>query len=186
MTTAKPPAEAAQLSFVAALAVGDLARAFVPAELVAYKWPNDLLIVGAKAAGILIESGSFDPGGLWLAIGIGVNLANAPDVPDYSATSLEAHLASDRAAPTLEQALDILADAMAARVAAWEADGFTPVRAAWLAHAHGLGAPCTARVGESVTSGTAEGLDADGALLLRLADGQVRRITAGDVIFGGA
>ena len=56
-TTDKGPQEAAQLAFVAALAVGDLADAYVPPHLVTFKWPNDVLIEGRKAAGILIESG---------------------------------------------------------------------------------------------------------------------------------
>src|SRR3984957_6921346 len=50
--TDKPPAEAAQVSFVAALAVADLAAAFVPASLVSLKWPNDPMIAGKKTAGI--------------------------------------------------------------------------------------------------------------------------------------
>ena len=49
--------------------------------------------------------------------------------------------------------------------------------------AHGLGEPCTARLADETVEGVAEGLDADGALRLRLADGAIRRITAGDVFF---
>ena len=55
LTTARPPAEAAQISFVAALAVADLAGAYVPASLVSLKWPNDPLIAGKKTSGVLIE-----------------------------------------------------------------------------------------------------------------------------------
>src|SRR3984957_12027094 len=77
--TEKPPAEAAQISFVAALAVADLAAAFVPASLVSLKWPNDPMIAGKKTAGILVESGPHPSGGLWLAGGCGGNLAAPPD-----------------------------------------------------------------------------------------------------------
>src|SRR5690349_9275296 len=83
--TQKPPVEAAQVSFVAALAVADLAAAFVPAALVSLKWPNDPMIAGRKASGILVESGPHPGGGLWLAIGIGVNLATPPLSPERPA-----------------------------------------------------------------------------------------------------
>src|SRR4051794_27048187 len=72
--TARPPAEAAQVSFVAALAVADLAARYVPKALVSLKWPNDPFIAGRKTSGILVESGPFERGGLWVAVGIGVNL----------------------------------------------------------------------------------------------------------------
>jgi BirA family biotin operon repressor/biotin-[acetyl-CoA-carboxylase] ligase len=73
---------------------------------------------------------------------------------------------------------------MTARLAAWEAGGFGPVRQAWLESAAGIGKPCTARTGRDAVEGVAEGLDVDGALLLRLEDGQLRRISAGEVVFG--
>ena len=181
----KPPGEAAQLSFVAALAVGDLARACVPASLVTFKWPNDVLVAGAKLSGVLIESGRASSDGLWLAIGVGVNLASAPTGPGIHATSLADHLQSQASAsPAPEAALGLLAEAFERRIAAWIDGGFEPVRAEWLASAWGLGERCTVRVGETALAGFAEGLDIDGALLLRLDDGSVRRITAGDVFFG--
>ena len=77
-TTAKPPAEAAQVSFVAALAVWELARQAGPLHQITLKWPNDLLINGRKTAGILVESGQ-TPSGLWVAVGMGINLAVAPE-----------------------------------------------------------------------------------------------------------
>ncbi|RZJ74471.1 MAG: biotin--[acetyl-CoA-carboxylase] ligase, partial [Brevundimonas sp.] len=79
MTTRMPPAEAAQVSFVAALAVANLLDAFARPAAVSLKWPNDVLLDGRKASGILIESVPRALGGLWLAVGIGVNLAHAPD-----------------------------------------------------------------------------------------------------------
>ncbi len=74
ITTAKPPAEAAQVAFVAALAVADLVLAQVPEALVRLKWPNDVMVDGRKVSGVLIESGRRLDGRLWLAIGVGVNL----------------------------------------------------------------------------------------------------------------
>ena len=72
-----PQAVIGQLSFVAALAVAEMAAQFAPGAVIQVKWPNDVLGNGRKLAGILLESGQ-DPEGRWLAIGIGVNLASLP------------------------------------------------------------------------------------------------------------
>jgi BirA family biotin operon repressor/biotin-[acetyl-CoA-carboxylase] ligase len=83
-------------------------------------------------------------------------------------------------------ALAVLAGAFERWRSLWTRSGFAPVVEAWTARAHGLGQACTARLPDETIEGVAEGLDADGALRLRIAPGQVRRITAGDVFFGGA
>jgi BirA family biotin operon repressor/biotin-[acetyl-CoA-carboxylase] ligase len=57
------------------------------------------------------------------------------------------------------------------------------VREAWLARAAGLGGPIRVRLDSAELTGTFAGIDADGALMLTLADGHERRITAGDVFF---
>jgi BirA family biotin operon repressor/biotin-[acetyl-CoA-carboxylase] ligase len=180
--TAKPAAEAAQVSFVAALAVADLAAAYVPASLVTLKWPNDPLIAGRKAAGILVESGPHPDGGLWLAVGCGVNLATPPENPERPAVAFAAHMRSPPPKPL--EALETLAAAFERWRDVWERLGFAPIAEAWTARAHGLGETCTARLPNETVSGVAEGLDADGALRLRTDTGLVRRITAGDVFFG--
>ncbi|MGH6957027.1 MAG: biotin--[acetyl-CoA-carboxylase] ligase [Caulobacteraceae bacterium] len=179
--TEKPPAEAAQISFVAALAVADLAHAFVPPALVSLKWPNDPLIEGRKTAGILVESGPRSGGGLWLAVGVGVNLATPPETPERPATAFAMHMG--RPPPVPLEALTVLAEAFERWRGLWDRLGFAPIAEAWTARAHGLGQPCTARLAAETLEGIAEGLDADGALRLRTASGLVRRITAGDVFF---
>ena len=182
-TTAKPPAEAAQLSFVAALAVCDLASAYLPPDQVRVKWPNDVMIGDDKACGILVESGRRADGDLWVAIGIGVNLAHAPDNTERPATAFARHMATP---PSPEQAIQGLAAAFGDWLAVWEQNGFRAIADAWTARAYQLGRPCIARLALETVSGVAEGLDADGSLRLRLPDGAARRITAGDVFFGGA
>ena len=168
--------------------------AYVPETLVRLKWPNDVLVQGLKAAGVLVESGAApavspeasQSGGLWLAIGVGVNLASAPAGAERPATALADHLRPGLAEPpAIADALGQLAKAFQARLEAWEQFGFAPVRAAWTARAHGLGRPCIVRLDHETISGVAEGLEADGALRLRLACGDLRRITAGDVFFDG-
>ena len=64
--------------------------------------------------------------------------------------------------------------------------GFTPIAQGWTNRAVGLGQPCEARLPNRTLTGVAEGMDPDGALRLRLDDGGLERITAGDVFFGGA
>ena len=180
--TAKPPAEAAQVSFVAALAVADLAMAYVPATLVSLKWPNDPMIAGRKTAGILVESGPHPAGGLWLAVGCGVNLATPPDAAERPATAFAEHMRAPPPAPL--DALTVLAEAFERWRGLWERLGFPPIAEAWTARAHGLGEACTARLPGETIQGVAEGLDGDGALRLRTNSGAIRRITAGDVFFG--
>ena len=184
LTTDKPAAQAAQLSFVAALAAAELANTCLGPDAAKLKWPNDVLVYGRKAVGILIESGARPDGGLWLAVGIGINLAEAPQNVERPATAFAEHMATRPPAPL--EALEILATRFEHWRAVWEREGFAPIAKAWTAHAHGLGQPCEARLPNQTHKGVAEGLDADGALRLRLDDGTVLRITAGDVFFGEA
>jgi BirA family biotin operon repressor/biotin-[acetyl-CoA-carboxylase] ligase len=181
---AKPPAEAAQVSFIAALAVADLSDACLGQGVGRLKWPNDLLIHGRKAAGILVESGPRDAQSLWLAVGIGVNLADAPTDVERPAAAFADYMSGPPPKPL--DALEILATSFDRWLNQWLRDGFSPIATAWTHRAHGLGQPCEARLPNSVISGTAEGLDLDGALRLRLSDGGLARITAGDVFFGDA
>ena len=183
MLTDKPPAEAAQISFIAALAVADLARAFIKVSAIALKWPNDVLVGGKKISGVLIESGRRADGALWLACGMGVNLAEAPTAADRPATTFAAQGCDPP--PTPLQALERLSSSFAGWMGLWETQGFAAIAEAWTQRAHGLGSPCVANLGAESVQGVAEGLDVDGALRLRLADGAIRRITAGDIFFQG-
>jgi BirA family biotin operon repressor/biotin-[acetyl-CoA-carboxylase] ligase len=186
-TTTRPAAEAAQVSFVAALAIADLFETYVPASLVSIKWPNDVLIDARKASGILIESGTRPDGVLWLAVGCGLNLSHAPTDVERPAVRVADHLRGDvRAAPTPQEAMTRLAATFTERFGQWERLGFSAIARAWTEKARGLGQPCVARLESETLEGIAEGLEADGALRLRLSDGQVRRITAGDVFFPAA
>jgi BirA family biotin operon repressor/biotin-[acetyl-CoA-carboxylase] ligase len=169
-----PAAVIGQLSFAAALAVAETAAHFAPGAAITVKWPNDVLADGKKLAGILLES---EPG--WLAIGIGVNLANFPQGTEFPATSL-AQLGI--APPSSDEALTVLAARFAHWYAAWMNDGFETLRAAWLARAGGLGLPICARLPNETRTGVFEGIDAAGALLLN-EQGQVHTIAAGEVFF---
>jgi BirA family biotin operon repressor/biotin-[acetyl-CoA-carboxylase] ligase len=185
--TRKSPAEAAQVTFVAALAIADLLDAFAPASLVTIKWPNDVMLAGQKASGVLVESGAHGSGGLWLAVGIGVNLAQAPEGTERPATAVAHHLRGDvTAPPSVEAAAAKLAEAFDVWMTRWETLGFEPILDAWRARTAGLEGPAVARLGRETVEGRAEGVAPDGALKLRLADGSLRLISAGDVFFGEA
>jgi BirA family biotin operon repressor/biotin-[acetyl-CoA-carboxylase] ligase len=175
-------AEGALLSFVSAVALLDALTPFCAAVPISLKWPNDVLLNGRKVAGILLESESTPDGGLsWLAIGIGVNLAEHPDDAEIPATSLAGQ---GLAVPTPAAMLSAVAGHMAAWLGRWRAEGFAPVRAAWLARAARLGERIRVRIGAESLEGVFDGLDAEGCLMLDCADGR-RRISAGDVFLPG-
>ncbi len=173
-----------QLSFVAALALraaiiatggqGPDAPALpLDARLLA-KWPNDLLLDGVKVSGILLE-GSGDA----LVIGFGVNLVDAPTDTERPATSLAA---AGIAAPAPVALLAALITAFAEYRRLWATQGFDPIRTRWLAAAAaGVGDRVVARLGAETIEGRFEGLDPDGALTLRLDDGGLRAVHAGEV-----
>ena len=184
MATEAPAGEAAQLSFVAALAACDLADACLGVGVAQLKWPNDVLIHGRKAVGILVESGPRGDGRLWLAVGVGVNLAHAPQDVERPAAAFADYMQGPPPEP--RAALDVLAPAFERWRRAWATQGFAAIADAWTTRAVGLGGRCEARLPHRTLIGVAEGMDADGALRLRLDDGDLERITAGDVFFGGA
>lgn len=164
---------ASDLAFVAGIALDAAAAARTGEDAVRLKWPNDLMAGHAKLAGMLIERE-----GDAVVIGIGVNLAHAPPVPDRPVTSLAALTG---AAPDRDAFLHALAHAFAGWLARWRAEGFAPVRARWLARAHPVGTPLRVAAGEGAIDGRFDGLDRSGALRLRLADGALHVMHAGDV-----
>jgi BirA family biotin operon repressor/biotin-[acetyl-CoA-carboxylase] ligase len=176
LTDPAPAGRAAELSFVAALAVHDALLEAVP-DLVGrllLKWPNDVLREGAKVAGILIE-GEGSAGGIAVAVGIGVNCLHHPSGTSYPAADL-----AGAVAPHL--LLRILSRTMATRIAQWDrGHGFAAIRLDWLARAAGLGKPMRVVVGDEERTGVFDGIDDSGRLLLRQVDAPTQRIAAGDV-----
>ncbi len=167
---ADPPAPS--LALVAAVALEEAVGHFLPGRA-RLKWPNDLLVGEAKLSGILLERA-----GDAVVIGFGVNIADHPDLPDRPTTSMTAQGAM--VAPEL--LLDLLIDSVARWIGRWRGEGLAPVRARWLERAHPIGSPLTARLPDGgAVQGLFDGLDADGALILRLAGGERRVIHAGDV-----
>lgn len=145
----------------------------VPGAELRLKWPNDLLLGGAKLAGILLERQEDA-----VVAGFGVNLAHHPELLDRPVTHIGAHAP----APPALTFVEALAETFARWLARWRAEGLAPVRARWLERAHPIGTLLAAAMPEGGrTEGLFDGLTEDGALRLRLADGTRRVIHAGDV-----
>jgi BirA family biotin operon repressor/biotin-[acetyl-CoA-carboxylase] ligase len=175
------PAQAALRSFVMALALHDALEGLTGAgAALALKWPNDVLVAGGKAAGILLET---LPGGA-LSIGVGVNLVAAPSAEAVEAGALAP--VSVLEATGVRIAPLALLGALAGSFARWEhvmaTDGFAPVRAAWLARAARLGETVTARLPRAEHRGRFETVDDTGAIVLNTA-GQRIAIAAAEIFF---
>lgn len=179
-----PPARAPELSFVAALALGATIGSLLPPLVeLRYKWPNDVLVSGRKIGGILLEAESTGGSRIeWLVLGVGLNVATFPAEARLPATSLRAEGAAEA---SVEEALQSFARHFLSWTNRWLADGFGPVRDAWLAHAVGLGEPIVVRLPNQELHGTFVDLDRDGALVLKLPSGGIRRVTSGDVFLAG-
>lgn len=193
------PSAAASLGFVAGLALDDALRSVAPslafriavdgvegggaggADRLRLKWPNDVLLDGAKLAGILLEGEALAESCFAVAIGIGVNVAHAPTGLPYPATALRA-LGSTVDAPTL---LSALADAWAGLERVWAGGhGFAAIRRLWLERAAGIGERVAVRLGGDLVSGCFETIDDTGRLVVLMADGSRRSIASGEVHFG--
>jgi BirA family biotin operon repressor/biotin-[acetyl-CoA-carboxylase] ligase len=174
-----PASRAAQLGFVAALAVGDtLGSTCKRLEGVSHKWPNDVLVHGHKIAGILLES-ELGEGEIpeFVVLGVGINLISSPQDTEFPATSIaEQGLGPISPADALEE----FARNFHAWVRRWREDGFAPIRTAWLANAMPLGEPIRVRLDAAVLRGRFLDIDEHGALVLEVA-GEIRRISAGEV-----
>jgi len=172
---------ASQIGFVAALAIRDAALALLPrgAEPIMIKWPNDVQLGGAKFAGILPETvAQSGDGRITVALGMGLNIAHAPERTPYPVTSLTRH--GTKVTP--RDCLDVLDRSLSFWLTIWrEGRDFAEIRASWLAHAAGIGREFTAMINQSEVRGKFADLGEDGAMILTLADGSRKPIHSGEV-----
>lgn len=158
------------LSLAASLALAEAIDVAAPGQPLMLKWPNDVLLLGRKLAGILLERSRER-----VAIGFGVNLASAPALDGRHAGQLGATVTPQAFAP-------LLATAFARLLQLWRDSDPAFLAQAWLTRAHPRGAALTVHSGSGEPiSGRFDGLEPDGALRLRRDDGRLEVIRAGDV-----
>jgi BirA family biotin operon repressor/biotin-[acetyl-CoA-carboxylase] ligase len=161
------------LSLAAGLALVEALDAASPGLPLLLKWPNDLLLDGAKLAGILLERQ-----GNRVVAGFGVNLAAAPEIAVRPAAHLGGRITPQAFAP-------LLATSMSRLLQLWRTAEPGDFARAWLAKAHPVGTELTVHVSPDETiSGRFDGIDLDGTLRLRRDDGSLETIHAGDVSLG--
>jgi len=172
LRTGQPAHRITELSFLTALAVADTVEALMPVNIKPMlKWPNDVLVNGAKIAGILLEQ--VDDATI---IGIGLNVLEAPTGSGYRTTTIVAN----GGIASVDGARDILLDRFGHHLAAWQQCGFAPIRDQWLARTYPIGAAIRVNGNGAAMVGSFVGLDDDGALLLDTPQGR-QRLIAGEV-----
>ena len=180
LTDPSPTDRGPELSLLAALAVHDAVASATgaPGTRLTLKWPNDLLLDGAKLAGVLVEAETGSDGILAAVVGIGINCSFHPADTAYAATDLAA-----AGLPVKPHDLfRALSGAMPKRLAEWNrGQGFRASRAAWLARATWIGSLVRVSRGDRETHGRFETLDDTGRLVLRSTDGGVEHITSGEL-----
>ncbi|MEM1104789.1 MAG: biotin--[acetyl-CoA-carboxylase] ligase [Pseudomonadota bacterium] len=168
---------AMRLPFAAALAVHDVLAVAAPSADFRLKWPNDVRCNAAKISGILVETGAGNSGD-WAAVGIGINIASAPDGAAQEAACLAEYL--NGPAPTPEELLPDLVNAFQARkMEAWR--DFAATRKDWCDRAEALNQQVRVRIGARDLEGCFAGLSDDGGLILEGAEGAQEIVRAGDV-----
>ena len=166
-----PPPQS--LSLAAGLALIEAAETTAPDLPLLLKWPNDLVVGGAKVGGILLERH-----GERVVVGFGVNLAAAPDIPERPAAHLGGRVTPEAFAP-------LLAGAMGRMLMLWRTTDPRDFAKAWLAGAHPVGTELAVHGSDGGdVRGRFDGIEPDGTMRLRLADGSVELVRAGDVALG--
>lgn len=171
--------EAPLVCFVAGLAVTDAILKICPGiqTRVQLKWPNDVVVVDKKLGGILIETGSHHRT-TWMAVGFGINLKFAPESIDRPTIAL-AKLVENTPSPT--EFLTALDMAFRDRMIDLAQNGFHAARQDWLQRTVHTGRNVTYVNNGEQCQAVFEGLDTDGAMIVRNADGKTHHVRAGDV-----
>ena len=152
---------------------------------VTIKWPNDVLWGDQKLCGILLESTTLPNGSQAVVIGIGINCRNHPETTEGLEAADLSQCGGYDISP--EQLFERLTHHLDERLSVWNrGEGMAEIRDDWLQRARGVGEPIIARLPNEEVHGVFEQLDEQGALIMRLADGEHRIIYAGDVFWPGA
>ena len=165
-----PPAPA--LALAAGLALIEAVEAVAPNAALVLKWPNDLMLGDAKLAGILLERS-----GDRVVAGFGVNLAGAPSISGRKTASLGPIAKIDP-----KTFVSLIAESFTRILAAWRTAEPVAFASAWMTRAHPIGTALDVHSGPGERiSGEFDGIESDGAMRLRLDDGRIEIVRAGDV-----
>ncbi len=176
------PAEAAQLTFLSAVAVA-LAIESITEFKPEIKWPNDVLIGGRKIAGLLNEMSSETDRVNFVILGIGVNLnMNSDQFPaDLRCPATSLLLEQGRPVGRVQFAAAMLSE-LDRLYAEFLSKGFGPVRKEWQQRCNAAGKQVeVSDAGKEILSGMFVGIDTDGALLVQRTNGAIERVISGDV-----
>ena len=174
-----PLSQAAQLSFVACVAIGEELCALIPpTEILAYKWPNDILLNGKKVGGLLLEALTLpEKGKTAYLIGCGLNLKSSPEETRFPATSFE----KEGIYLSLQDTVHSVASSLDRYISLWKKEGFVPIHQLWMKRVARLGQTITFDCDEKTFTGTFEGITEEGLLILKSSQGRLELI-AGDVL----
>ena len=165
-----PPAPA--LALVAGLALIETVDMVAPSAALSLKWPNDLMLGDAKLAGILLERS-----GDRVVAGFGVNLAGAPSISGRRITALRS-----LTEVTPQAFAPLLAGKFGQILGTWRSADPAQFAQAWLSRTHPVGTPLEVHSGPGERiAGSFDGIEVDGAMRLRRADGAIEIVRAGDV-----
>lgn len=152
------------------------------------KWPNDIVAGGGKLGGVLSEVLPANAEGVTVVVGIGLNIDLESTDVDTRITSRLGH-AADLASccdelPSRSAISAALIESLFDTMVRFEADGFLPFREMWQRYDWLRGLEIAVDTADGLVAGVAEGVDTDGALLVRT-KGERRRFVSGSVILSG-
>ncbi len=175
-----PMAQFSVFPLLAGIAVADAVSAFLPADTApVLKWPNDLLLGGAKLAGILIDAAPGNEASGWLVIGIGINLISAPQLANRRTTTLGQFGGQAKPLEAARMVLNYLGH--------WldilEHSGLSPIIDAWQQRGHAIGTQLHLTGVDADVSGRFAGLSPSGELLLNVGN-RIERFQTGEILLG--
>lgn len=175
------PGRLGSLPLATSVAVYDAVASVLPDTTgLTIKWPNDVLINGAKTSGILLEANMLADGRRAVVIGCGINVAHHPGDGLYYSTCLSEH----GAGVSPQELFARLYVSMEAALGEWDQGrGIAATRASWLKHATGIGEAIIVRLPDREIHGLFDGIDAEGRLILASSGGKTQTVAAGDVFF---
>ncbi len=177
-----PAAQASMFPLLTGIAVSDALCAFLPADTAPMlKWPNDVLLNGAKLAGILIDAAPQGQNIDWLVLGIGINLVHAPEFPGRRTATLKGH--GGEATP--EAAAQMLLHYLAQWLATLRSEGASAILDAWQQRAHGIGTELALQGAGTQVRGRYAGLSPQGELLLNV-ENRIERFSTGEILLGSS